>query len=400
MKALPACKGFVAIADSGLRRVLRELLLGVKMCEVEFFADAEAVVYALRGNPAVDLIIAQSDLPGGGCAAIARFVRWKLPTGVNTLPIISVGRDWTRETLIETREAGICEIIAMPTSLQAVQVKLLSALDPKRAFISTDIYRGRCRRRKSSKGYQGPFRRAEDRVAEQLNQAEKRSARLAERQEGGAAVSLSPPPPPPEEAATAIQTSAVEFDGETGNNRQTRAVIDKAFVTARLTEQLLARLATTGEESVRAALNKAVADAEERLINLMALVQLRIEQHGCSLADLERLRLIRNSVDTCATSLLRALLFRLIKSADDIVSGRRGLPFSIGVAMQGRMSYAQLLINVGGGLDHLDDDLKGAVAKARDLVSQVVEMEAGIMPLRRFDTGASSRSSGARKMLD
>ena len=96
---------------------------------------------------------------------------------------------------------------------------------------------------------------------------------------------------------------------------------------------------------------------------------------------------------------MRGLLSSLIKSGDDIVSGRTGLPFSIGVALQGRMNYAQILVNVVGGLDCLDDDLKGAVAKARELVGQILEMETGIMPLRRFDAGRKHPSdpSGAPK---
>lgn len=39
MKTLSACRGLIGIADDGLRRVMRELLLGVKMHEFEFLAD-------------------------------------------------------------------------------------------------------------------------------------------------------------------------------------------------------------------------------------------------------------------------------------------------------------------------------------------------------------------------
>ena len=134
----------------------------------------------------------------------------------------------------------------------------------------------------------------------------------------------------------------------------------------------------------------AVADAEERLINLMALVQIRVEQHGCSPSDIERLRVIRKLVDASAVSLLRTLLSRLIKSGEAILSGRAGLSFNIVVAMQARMSHAQFLINVGGGLEILDSGLRDAVAKAYDIVSQVAKKEAGTMALRQFDDASSS----------
>lgn len=118
-----------------------------------------------------------------------------MPAPLNNLPIISIGRDWTHEMLAEVRDAGICEIITMPTSLTTVQAKLVCAMDGKRPFLSTDMYRGRCRRRLSAKGYQGPFRRAEDRIAEQLNSAISKSERRAVRQEQQGALCLWRPQP-------------------------------------------------------------------------------------------------------------------------------------------------------------------------------------------------------------
>jgi hypothetical protein len=402
MKSFSACKGLVAIADGGLRRVLRELLLGVKMHDVEYLSDVEAVTHAYRANPSFDLIISQNDVPTGGSVAIARFIRWKMPPPSNMLPIISLGRDWTQELLVETREAGICEVIAMPTSLMAVQAKLLSAMDGKRPFISITTYRGGCRRRRSSKGYQGPFRRAEDRIAEQLSQAAEKSERRAIRQDLQGERFVPPPPgkmavAPQRDEDTVSRSRADEIEAEEGGDRQTRAVIDKAFVTARLIEQLLARLVTTTGGEGQVALNKAVADAEERLVNLMALVQMRIERHGCSAADVERLRIIRKSVDASAESLLRAQLARLIKSGEDILSGRAGLSFNIGLAMQARMSYAQFLIDIRGGLDMLDNDVKDEVGKAQSIVAQVKGIEAGVMPLPQFDVAHSPHSQDSRR---
>jgi hypothetical protein len=395
MKPFSACRGLIGIADGGLRLVLRELLLGVKMHECEFLADVGGVVHAIRAShQAFDLIIIQNDLPGGGGSAVARCVRWDMSAPVNILPIISIGKEWTLEMLAEARDAGICEIIAMPTSLMAVQAKLVSAMDGKRPFLSTAMYCGRCRRRKSAKGYQGPFRRAEDRIAEQLNSAVEKSERRAVRQEqqGGALPLASPAPaPPPSSGGARASVSPVNNDvEEEGGDRQTHAVIDKAFVIARQIEQLLARIAASGGGKEVAAMHLVVADAEERLINLMALVQMRVEQYGCSLSDIERLHVIRKLVDASAVSLLRTQLSRLIKSGEAILSGRVGLSFNIGVAMQARMSHAQFLINVGGGLENLDSGLRDVVAKAYYIVSQVAQKEAGTMRLRQFDDASSS----------
>ena len=97
-------------------------------------------------------------------------------------------------------------------------------------------------------------------------------------------------------------------------------------------------------------------------------------------------------MDASAESLLRAQLSRLIKSGEDILSGRAGLSFNIGRAMQARMSYAQFLINVRGGIDMLDSEVKDAVKKAQGIVAQVKEIEAGVLPLPQFDTARSPKS--------
>ncbi|MBF0327441.1 MAG: chemotaxis protein CheY [Alphaproteobacteria bacterium] len=393
MKPFSACRGLIGIADGGLRLVLRELLLGVKMLELEFLADVGGVVHAIRAShQAFDLIIIQNDLPGGGSSAVARCVRWDMSAQFNNLPIISIGRGWTHEMLAEVRDAGICEIIAMPTSLMAVQDKLVSAMDGKRPFLSTAMYRGRCRRRRSGKGYQGPFRRAEDRIAEQLNSAVEKSERRAVRQEQqGGALPLASPAPPPSSGGARASVSPVDNDvEEVGGDRQTRVVIDKAFVTARQIEQLRARIAASGGGKEVAAMHLVVADTEERLINLMALVQMRVEQYGCSPSDIERLRVIRKSVDASAVSLLRTQLSRLIISGEAVLSGHVGLSFNTGVAMQARMSHVDFLINVGGGLENLDSSLRDEVAKAYHIVSQVAQKEAGTMRLRQFDDASSS----------
>jgi hypothetical protein len=133
-----------------------------------------------------------------------------------------------------------------------------------------------------------------------------------------------------------------------------------------------------------------VADTEARLINLMALVQMRVEQYGCSPSDIERLRVIRKLVDASAVSLLRTQLSRLIISGEAILSGHVGLSFNTGVAMQARMSHVDFLINVGGGLENLDSSLRDEVAKAYHIVSQVAQKEAGTMRLRQFDDASSS----------
>ncbi|CAA7624337.1 hypothetical protein MCP1_430017 [Candidatus Terasakiella magnetica] len=193
MKPLSACASIVGIADTGLRMVIRELLITLKLRDIEYVSDTDTLLQTFQHKPGVDLIIMQHDLPpGGGCLDVAKSVRWGKMSPNRNVPIVTVGRDWTPQKLVDVREAGINEVIAMPTAMQTVQRKLTSALDPERPFVSVDDYRGPSRRRRTT-GHQGPFRRAADRIAEQLHDVEDKSARRTEKLEKLAAAR------PPEE---------------------------------------------------------------------------------------------------------------------------------------------------------------------------------------------------------
>ena len=202
MKPLSACTSIVGIADTGLRMVVRELLTTLKLRDIEYVSDTDTLLQTFQHKPGVDLIILQHDLPsGGGSLGVAKSVRWGKMSPNRNVPIVTIGRDWTPQKLIDVREAGINEVIAMPTAMQTVQRKLTSALNPEWPFISVDDYRGPSRRRRTT-GHQGPFRRAVDRIAEQLHNAEDKSARRTETLEKLAAAR------PPEERPASTAASS------------------------------------------------------------------------------------------------------------------------------------------------------------------------------------------------
>ena len=182
MKPLSMCTSIVGIADVGLRSVVRELLIPLKLRDIKYVSDTDGINQAFQYKADVDFIVVQDDLPpDGGSLVVAKYVRWGKMSGNHEVPIISIGWEWTPERLLEIRRAGINEVIAMPTTVNMVQRKIVSAIDTKRPFISMTDYRGPCRRRGSA-GFQGPFRRAADRLAEQINNALEISERKAEKQ--------------------------------------------------------------------------------------------------------------------------------------------------------------------------------------------------------------------------
>jgi len=170
MKPLSSCSCIVATVDTGLRRVVRDLLLSLRLPKVEYCADSEGVIYLLRSAQNPEVIIVQNDLPMGGCLAVARFVRWNKASPAKTIPIIAIGYNWTKEQVLACHSEGINEVMTLPTSLHTIQRTLLSGNYSDRAFVSTTTYCGPDRRRKIIKGYQGPFRRLSDSISQQISQ--------------------------------------------------------------------------------------------------------------------------------------------------------------------------------------------------------------------------------------
>ncbi|HIJ38203.1 MAG TPA: hypothetical protein HPP80_04825, partial [Rhodospirillaceae bacterium] len=160
---------------------MREILLSLKLRSVDFAKDVDSLILMLREKPSTDLIIAQNDLPPSGCAAIAKFIRWDRWSPNPKTPIVSVGLVWTLETINSFRDLGVNEVVSVPTSLQVVQRKLQTALGKDRPFISVEDYRGPDRRIRRLAGYEGPFRRASDNIAAQLDEAKAKLARRSER---------------------------------------------------------------------------------------------------------------------------------------------------------------------------------------------------------------------------
>jgi len=178
---------------------------------------------------------------------------------------------------------------------------------------------------------------------------------------------------------------------------QTLAVIDGAFAAAGLVEKISALLGTTRGMTQRRKFAAALADASERLVNLISLAEDRVEAYGCSDSDLSRLRKIEGAVKTSVRSLIDCAVQDLIDYGSNIIAGKFGLPFGIGAAMTMRMTRIGTLLNVAGGFPALDEAVRKNVARAAEIANEVTAMEANALPMPDF-AKAADRQGKSREV--
>lgn len=141
-----------------VRRILRAI--GIRhIIEAEDGATALAQLH----EHAVDLAIVDWEMePVDGLKFVDR-VRTPDASPHPYLPIIMLTAHTEAERVREARDAGVNDIIAKPVSVETMYKRILSIIERPRPFVRSARYFGPDRRRRgSSDGYGGPFRRKTD----------------------------------------------------------------------------------------------------------------------------------------------------------------------------------------------------------------------------------------------
>ncbi len=188
----------------------------------------------------------------------------------------------------------------------------------------------------------------------------------------------------------------------TGDDKasQTQAVIDGAFTVAGFVEQTSVRLGSVRGHPQRVKLAHELANASERLINLVELAQMRVEVFGCTDFELDRLRGMREAVATSVRAQLVTTVGRLIDYGSAIVAGRHGLPFGVGAALTRQVERIGMLIRIVGGFGELDERLADRVAQATDITNEVVGIEAKALAMPNFHASVKTEGKGMGSVGD
>lgn len=158
-------------------------------------------------------------------------------------------------------------------------------------------------------------------------------------------------------------------------SNQTQIVIADAYATVTQIKKMAINLTAAGKNRRQADLLGKIAEATERLINLMVLAESRIESVGCTAFQIRCLTDIRTAVASNAENLAEAQAHRLFHYGSGILSGRHGLPLGVGAVMALRRNRIESLVGVAGGLEALGASTKDVVVKALDIARAVIALE-------------------------
>ena len=147
-----------------LRKLVDEMLTGAGCHKFTFLPDYEAATLQLRYGGKVGFILCEAGQVHKDHLNLARFLRWDPASPNPSIPLIAYGEQWTALTLRESRDAGISDIIAFPTTIHGFNRRFMTAVCNVPPFIKAETYRGPDRRKTLKTPYAGPKRRAHDQV--------------------------------------------------------------------------------------------------------------------------------------------------------------------------------------------------------------------------------------------
>lgn len=150
-----------------MRHLVREMLHGVGLSNLEFVTDIHAAMAVVSGG-SFDVVLLEVVEPVGTAVKFIEDVR-RAKKPVNcALSIIASHAQLEEGSAEKLRDAGVTELLAMPVSRKLLLETMDATLKRPRSFINTSVYCGPDRRRGQPSDYKGPKRREVDRLAEHL----------------------------------------------------------------------------------------------------------------------------------------------------------------------------------------------------------------------------------------
>lgn len=162
----------VAEGDRGLRRTLRDVLLGMGFPSI-IVAGTTAETYRQIIEQRPSVILLDHKLPGTGDGlALTR----RLRRDNDPIPVILMTNTPDATLVSAARDAGVNEIVIKPISMESLVVRLMHVLQVPRKFIRSKTFLGPDRRRLPDR------RRAERRLQMPLLPEQERRQKVSRRQ--------------------------------------------------------------------------------------------------------------------------------------------------------------------------------------------------------------------------
>ena len=155
--------------DLNMHAIVKALLNAMRITKIKFCADVPKAFDTMY-NSCPDIIItdwAMRPLDG------LDFTRMVRRCNTPYVPIILLTGHTDMRRVIEARDAGVNEFLAKPVSIMSLHSRIVSIVKTPRPFIRTEMFFGPDRRRRQDPDYDGPERRLQIVVNDQVAWAER-----------------------------------------------------------------------------------------------------------------------------------------------------------------------------------------------------------------------------------
>ena len=150
-------KALVAVANKQVSQYLWHFLNAAGAAQVHSVETSKDALTSINSAPCTHYFIGYT-MPDLGGPGLARFIRMS-HGGVANASIVMLIGDPSPQKVIDSRDAGVNEIMGLPLSGKALGERLAHmAVNPKE-FIRCDTFIGPCRRRLHSGPFKGLDRR-------------------------------------------------------------------------------------------------------------------------------------------------------------------------------------------------------------------------------------------------
>ena len=389
----------VVSSQPHLTRMMQNFFVSIGGAKVEYVNNSSEAMLHLQHDSICDVVISEYDTKGG-ILELCKYIRWGRYFYAPKLPILTIGNNWTPEKVQQARNAGINELVSFPISTHIMIGRLLSAINTNRLFISTETYRGPDRRRATSTGFSGPFRRASDRISGKLRKAadikQKKEARLLQNP-----IAVSESPQQDSKTTPILKTSDVNvtytpFSAENPIKsasdekshdpiiNQTGKVIKDAYATSQRIISLTS-LSTDGlSDDKKRKLAEDICEYTERFINLMVLGRDRIVIYGCTDDHFEILTSVLDSFSTCVQNVIGVELELMIGRYQGLANDASPLPMGVGMVIGQRMAVINGLVSAIGGEATLEPRLLIMLTEVVSFIDKILIREEKVIGIKEL----------------
>ncbi|CAA7623990.1 hypothetical protein [Magnetospirillum sp. SS-4] len=312
---------------------------------------------------------------------MVRRIRMETPEGAVVGPMICVISHMDVGNLAMMRNSGANCVMTHPINTRSMLKNVNRALNDRREFISSQTFRGPCRRNPTPDRYDGPFRRSADTMT-------------------GAPQSSPLHPDPAQGQRKPVVTRRLGVDGPVPHrspavvagedlNSQTSIIFNGISEIADRIEHLKGALHASDDERTRRIVRAEIMEAAERLVNLVALVDLGKSQNQSQGNPL------RQKIESMKALFIDILWQMSVGRLDAIIADMEKylhggeIALGCGDLLQERLASVEEIVAVLGGRK-ADESMKRKLDSAWDGVGKLQNIEVehfGLADLTRSKRG-------------